>query len=185
MELIFIKKNFFSVDKTRSDCELKCYTYVLSVDNEVKKSKFLVSCPEDFVCYREGKSKTKSRTKRGLNNAFYKSWQPIWADLHWIRLGIPILTWYSCSMGAWHHFYYLKEANKPSTLSNSMFSRPRMSAVFPSHHCASFISLLESGKGGVNLGCGPKNLTLDNFSYGETLSNGHMLSATAFQFHRQ
>ena len=33
------------------------------------------------------------------------------------------------------------------------------------------------------MGCGPKNLSLDDyFSYGETLSNGHMLSAIALQF---
>ena len=32
------------------------------------------------------------------------------------------------------------------------------------------------------MGCGPKNLSLDDYSYGETLSNGHMLSATALQF---
>ena len=35
--------------------ELQCYTYVLSHENEVIKPKFNVSCPEDFVCYREGK----------------------------------------------------------------------------------------------------------------------------------
>ena len=34
----------------------------------------------------------------------------------------------------------------------------------------------------LNLGCGPKNLSLDDYSYGETLSNGHMLKATALQF---
>ena len=45
-----------------------------------------------------------------------------------------------------------------------------------------FIFLLESGKGLLNLGCGPKNLSLDDYSYGETLSNQHMLSATALQF---
>ena len=34
------------------------------------------------------------------------------------------------------------------------------------------------------MGCGPKNLSLslDDYSYGETLSNGHMLNATALQF---
>ena len=42
--------------------------------------------------------------------------------------------------------------------------------------------LLESGRGVLNLGCGPKNLSLDDYSYGETLSNGHMLKATALQF---
>ena len=56
MELI---ETFFSVDKTQSDCELKCYSYVLKANNEVEQTKFLLSCPEDFVCYREGKSKTK------------------------------------------------------------------------------------------------------------------------------
>ena len=34
------------------------------------------------------------------------------------------------------------------------------------------------------MGCGPKNLSLslDDYFYGETLSNGHMLNATALQF---
>ena len=36
--------------------ELMCYTYVLSDENEVIQPKLNVSCPEDFVCYREGKS---------------------------------------------------------------------------------------------------------------------------------
>ena len=44
------------------------------------------------------------------------------------------------------------------------------------------VFLLESGIGVLNLGCGPKNLSLDDYTYGETLSNGHMLSATALQF---
>ena len=41
---------------------------------------------------------------------------------------------------------------------------------------------LETGKGAIHLGCGPKNLSLDNHSFGGTLSNGHILSATALQF---
>ena len=45
-----------------------------------------------------------------------------------------------------------------------------------------YVILSESGKGMLNLGCGPKNLSLDDYSYGETLSNQHMLSATALQF---
>ena len=32
------------------------------------------------------------------------------------------------------------------------------------------------------MGCGPKNLSLDIYSYGGTLSNDQMLSATALQF---
>ena len=46
----------------------------------------------------------------------------------------------------------------------------------------SFSMYLETGKGAIHLGCGPKNLSLDNHSFGGTLSNGHILSATALQF---
>ena len=59
MWLVPPKKNdcifFFSGEETKSDCELKCYTYILSGENEVSQPPYLVSCPEDFVCYREGK----------------------------------------------------------------------------------------------------------------------------------
>ena len=43
----------------------------------------------------------------------------------------------------------------------------------------------ENGKGDVNVGCGPKNLSLDNsvgYSWGTTLVSTHSLSATALQF---
>ena len=46
---------YFPEDKSKVDCELKCYTYSLSSENEVVQPQYLVSCPEDFVCYREGK----------------------------------------------------------------------------------------------------------------------------------
>ena len=55
------------------------------------------------------------------------------------------------------------------------------SIVFTFHHFVPEIN----GKGEVNVGCGPKNLSLDSsvgYSWGTTLDSTQSLSATALQF---
>ena len=146
-----------------------CYSYVLSDENEVIQPKFLVSCPKDFVCYREGKIFCHQMILELFKSVALLSTNQN-RDLH------------SLQNNCQWKIYKAKSCHFHSKIVKLLYNIFVLNFISKSEKAVHYIFPLESGKGILNLGCGPKNLSLDFHSYGGTLSNDQMLSATALQF---